>query len=352
MVTLQEVALHIVCLHGNFWFWCALSVLSAVYSKPIRIRNFFRSGKALNMSSTVRLTEVGPRDGLQNEVHNLETADKITLIQKLVSAGITEIEVTSFVKPQSVPNLADAEDVMIGIRNLPIKRICLVANERGYERALAAGTDAVTFVVSATESHNQANINRTRDESLRFLAAMVNRAHRDGVTARLAISVAFGCPFEGAINLDAVLLLVDAMVAKGFRRIGLCDTIGIADPKQIYEWSQAILGRFRGIEYELHLHDTYGRGLANVMAGLQAGVSRFDASVGGLGGCPFAPGATGNVSTEDIVAMLDRMGVATGISVAGLLDAGDFLARKLNHKLSSNLSRLKKPCGSQQGVAI
>ena len=296
----------------------------------------------MNVPKRVRLTEVAPRDGLQNGARNLATGDKIRLIRMLAAAGVREMEVTSFVSPKAVPNLADAEEVMEGIRDLDIRHIALVANDRGYERAVAAGAEALTFVLSATDMHNRANINRTRKESIDILNRMFKRAHDDGIQVRLAISVAFGCPFEGNPGLDTILWLVDAMVQKGFLRIGLCDTMGIANPQQVYDWTGTILEKFSGIEFELHLHDTYGRGLANILSGLQAGISRFDASVGGLGGCPFAPGATGNVSTEDVVSMLDGMGVITEINVTGLLKASDFVATKLDRRLTSNLWQVEQ----------
>jgi hydroxymethylglutaryl-CoA lyase len=296
----------------------------------------------MNLPQSVRLTEVGPRDGLQNEARNLATADKVRLIRMLASAGIDEMEVTSFVSPKAVPNLADAEEVMEEIRDLDIRRIALVVNDRGYERALAAGANALTFVLSATEGHSWANVNCSRQESIDMLDRMAERAGQDGVEVRLAVSVAFGCPFEGDPGQDAILQLVETMARKGFVRIGLCDTMGVANPRQVYDLTRSVLDRFAGVEFELHLHDTYGRGLANILAGLQAGVSRFDASVGGLGGCPFAPGATGNVSTEDVASMFGGMGIQTGINIAELLEASDFVAAKVDRRLTSNLWQVKQ----------
>jgi hydroxymethylglutaryl-CoA lyase len=296
----------------------------------------------MNLPQKVRLTEVGLRDGLQNESRFLSTADKITLIRMLAIAGIKEMEVTSFVNPSVVPSLADAEQVMDGIRDLEIRRISLVANDRGYERALAARVDAITFVLSATEMHNRANVNRSQQDSIEMLGRMAKRAHKDDIEIRLAISVAFGCPFEGNPGLSKILRLVETMVQRGFLRIGLCDTMGVANPQQVFDWTRTVLTRFSEVEWELHFHDTYGRGLANILAGLQAGVSRFDASIGGLGGCPFAPGATGNVSTEDVVSMLDGMNLATKVDINRLLEASDFVASKLARRLTSNLWQVRQ----------
>jgi hydroxymethylglutaryl-CoA lyase len=260
----------------------------------------------------------------------------------LAIAGIEEMEVTSFVNPSVVPTLADAEQVMEGIRDLEIRRISLVANDRGYERALAARVDAITFVLSATETHNRANVNRSQQDSIEMLEHMAKRAHNDDIEIRLAISVAFGCPYEGNPGLNTILHLVETMVPLGFLRIGLCDTMGVANPQQVFDWTKTVLAKFSEVEWELHLHDTYGRGLANILAGLQAGVSRFDASIGGLGGCPFAPGATGNVSTEDVVSMLDGMNLSTKVDINRLLEASDFVATKLARRLTSNLWQVRQ----------
>jgi hydroxymethylglutaryl-CoA lyase len=272
-----------------------------------------------------RITEVGPRDGLQNEPRNLPTAHKIALIRQLAAAGCQEVEATAFVSPKAIPNLADAAEVMRGTADLGITRFALVPNARGYQRALDAGADGVTLVMSATDSHNRKNLNQTVAESMAELAPLAARARDDGLAARLSVSMVFGCPFEGKPDLDRILGIVDRMAEHGFTRIGLCDTIGIANPQQVHDWAGRIRREFAGLEFELHFHDTYGRGLANVLAGLEAGVTRFDSCVGGLGGCPFAPGATGNVSTEDLVSMLTESGVQTGIDVQGLLAASDFL---------------------------
>jgi hydroxymethylglutaryl-CoA lyase len=297
----------------------------------------FIGGREMDLPKIVRITEVGPRDGLQNEAGNLATADKIALIGQLAAAGCREIEITSFVHPKAIPNLADAAEVSAATKDLAITRFALIPNARGYQRALEAGVDGITLVLSATDAHNLKNLNCNTAESIDALAPLAARAAQDGLLARVSISMVFGCPFEGNPGLERIIRLIDTMTRKGFGRIGLCDTIGIANPQQVFDWSSRILREFGGIDFELHFHNTYGRGLANVLAGLEAGIDRFDSCVGGLGGCPFAPGATGNVATEDLVSMLEAAGVSTGVNRDGVLAASDFLAEKLDKRLNSNI---------------
>lgn len=291
----------------------------------------------MSLPASIQITEVGPRDGLQNELRNLPTAGKIALIRQLSAAGCSEIEITSFVNPKAIPNLSDAQEVAAATGDLPATRFALVPNTKGYERARAAGVDGVTLVLSATDSHNLKNLNRTTDESIDDLQQLFQRATDDGLKTRISVSMVFGCPFEGNPGIERIERLVDAMAVKGFRRFGLCDTIGIAHPQQVYEWMTLLRRRFSELEFELHFHDTYGRGLANVMAGIQAGVVRFDSCIGGLGGCPYAPGATGNIATEDLVSMAHACGIDTGIDLDRLLGASDFLASSLDKPMSGRL---------------
>jgi hydroxymethylglutaryl-CoA lyase len=290
----------------------------------------------MELPKLAQITEVGPRDGLQNEAQNLATGDKIALVRQLAAAGCKEIEVTAFVSPKAIPKLADAAEVVAGTADLDITRFALIPNARGYQRALDAGIDGITLVMSATDSHNRKNLNCTVRESIDELAPLAGRARADALAARLSISMVFGCPFEGRPDLAHILGLIDTMAERGFTRIGLCDTIGIANPRQVYDWTSSIRAAFPEIEFELHFHNTYGRGLANVLAGLAAGVTRFDSCVGGLGGCPFAPGATGNVATEDLVDLFSACGVDTGIDLQGVLEASDFLSERLQANMSSN----------------
>lgn len=287
--------------------------------------------------SRLHITEVGPRDGLQNEALNLPTADKIALVRRLAAAGCREIEVSSFVNPKAIPNLADAAEVVAGTRDLGITRYALVPNTRGYERAREAGVEGVTLVLSATDSHNRKNLNRTTAESVADLLPLFERAEADGLRSRVSISMVFGCPFEGNPGLPRITALIGTMADKGFRRFGLCDTIGIAHPDQVRSWSAALRTQFPTLEFELHLHNTYGRGPANAMAGIQAGITRFDSCIGGLGGCPYAPGATGNIATEDLVSLADGAGFDAGLALNALLDTSDFLAARLGKQLHSSL---------------
>lgn len=296
----------------------------------------------MQLPTDVRITEVGPRDGLQNEPHNLPTAHKIDMIRQLAAAGCKEVEATAFVSPKAIPNLADAAEVMRGTAGLGITRFALIPNAKGYQRALDAGADGITLVMSATDSHNRKNLNQTVAESMAELAPLAARARDDGLAARLSVSMVFGCPFEGNPGLDRIRAIVDRMAGHGFTRIGLCDTIGIANPLQVHDQVSRLVQEFAGLEFELHFHNTYGRGLANVLAGLQAGVTRFDSCVGGLGGCPFAPGATGNIATEDLVSMLDASGVRTGIALDSLLAASDFLDAQLDTCIQSNRWQVHK----------
>jgi hydroxymethylglutaryl-CoA lyase len=289
------------------------------------------------LPNQVHITEVGPRDGLQNEALNLPTADKVRLIRQLAAAGCREVEVTSFVNPKAIPNLSDAAEVVAATADLSLIRYALIPNTRGYERAHASGVEGVTLVLSATDTHNRKNLNRTTAESIDDLLPLYQRATSDGLATRVSISMVFGCPFEGDPGIEKIEALISTMADKGFRRFGLCDTIGIANPLQVHDWMTRLLDKFNGLEFELHLHNTYGRGLANVMAGVQAGVRRFDSCIGGMGGCPYAPGATGNIATEDVVAMLEGAGMATGIALDKLLATSDFLAERLNTRLHSNI---------------
>ncbi len=291
----------------------------------------------MTLPRNVRITEVGPRDGLQNEPRNLPTAEKIRLIELLAAAGCDEIEVTSFVNPKAIPNLSDAAEVIAATAGLSLTRYALIPNTKGYERAHASGVEGVTLVLSATDTHNRKNLNRTTAESIDDLLPLHQRATSDGLATRVSISMVFGCPFEGNPGIEKIEQLVSTMADKGFRRFGLCDTIGIANPLQVHDWMVRLLDKFNGLEFELHLHNTYGRGLANVMAGVQAGVRRFDSCIGGMGGCPYAPGATGNIATEDLVAMLDGADINSDIALDKLLATSDFLAEQLTARLHSNI---------------
>lgn len=294
------------------------------------------------MPKEIKIIEVGPRDGLQNESKFLDTEKKITLIHHLVESGLKEIEATSFVNPKWMRNLSDAEKVMQEVRDLPATFFALVPNERGYERAINSGVDGITFVLSATDSHNKRNLNSTTQESLHQLAPLVQRAIKDQVQYRVSLSTVFGCPFEGNPGLDRIVDIVKELKNIGFERIGLCDTIGVANPLQVFTWMTQLKETFKEIEFELHFHNTYGRGLANVLAGIQAGVYAFDSSIGGLGGCPYAPGATGNISTEDVVSLLSEMNIETGINHTKMLQTSNLLQSFIGKDLESQIWKVNK----------
>jgi len=278
------------------------------------------------------IQEVGTRDGFQIEARFIPTADKVALIDALSLCGLAKIEVTSFTSPKAIPALADADEVMRGIRRQPgVVYTALVPNLRGAERAIAAGTDELNLVMSASETHNLLNLRMTRAQSVARLLEVVELAKGTGVALNVSLSTTFGCPMEGDVPKAAVLDLAEGFLNRGVKGITLCDTTGMAHPRQVGGLSAAFRSRFPQAELTLHLHNTRGMGLANVLAALGAGVDRFDASLGGLGGCPYAPGATGNVCTEDLVHMLQAMGQALDVDLPGLLAAARSLPGLLGH---------------------
>ncbi len=273
----------------------------------------------------IYVNDVAVRDGFQIERHFIPTATQVEVINQLSRTGLHKVEVTSFVSPKAVPALSDARDVLARIDRVPgVTYVALVPNLRGVRDAAdcARKPDEVNGVVSASETHNRANINRTHEQSLAELPSMVRAAHEAGMKITMSLSTAFGCPFEGRVHEDVVLEFVERFRELGFDGISLADTTGMANPKQVRDLAARVLERFPPPEetyYTLHFHNTRGMGLANVVAGIEAGVRSFDGSVSGLGGCPFAPGATGNICTEDMVNMLEDMGYDTRVDLAKLL---------------------------------
>ena len=266
--------------------------------------------------------DVAPRDGFQNEKTFIPTEDKVRLIDALSMTGLAKIEATSYVSPKAIPALADAEAVMAQIQRVPgVIYTVLVPNVRGAERALDGKADEFNLVMSASETHNLANLRMTREQSLAALGEVLALARGAGVPVNASLSCCFGCPMEGDVAVDEVLRLSEALLAQGARGITLCDTTGMAYPTQVEQLTRRFIERFPQAEVTLHFHDTRGMALANVLAGVAAGARRFDASLGGLGGCPYAPGASGNVVTEDLVFMFEAMGVATGINLEKLIAA-------------------------------
>ena len=289
----------------------------------------------------VTIHEVGPRDGLQNESEVVSTEDKLAFIESLVASGLTDIEVTSFVRPRWVPQLADAVELVRRLPEAPgVTWWALVPNRIGMERALEAGIPGVATFMSSSETHNKKNINRTIRESLASQREVIATSVAEGLRVRAYLSTAFGCPYEGDVDSGRVVELCGELLSAGAERISLGDTTGMANPQQVRD----LLGRLQkeGVELShiaLHMHDTRGAALANVLAGLDCGVRVFDASVAGLGGCPYAKGASGNLATEDLVHVLDAMGWKTNASLEGVSKAGVHAARMLGKELPGRYHR-------------
>jgi hydroxymethylglutaryl-CoA lyase len=275
------------------------------------------------VSELVRVVEVGPRDGLQNEGAVVPAADKVRFVEALADAGLPVVEVTSFVSPKAVPQLADADEVLPAVRRRDgVRYPVLVPNVRGMERAVAAGADAVAVFTAASEGFTRANINMTIAESLRAFAPVLERALQAGMWTRGYVSTAFGCPYDGAVGPEAVAQVAAELAALGCAEISIGDTIGVGRPEQVSAVVAAVAERVPLDRVALHLHDTGGRALENVAAGLEAGVRTFDSSAAGLGGCPFAPGAPGNVATEALVRFLEREGLETRVDADAVERAG------------------------------
>jgi hydroxymethylglutaryl-CoA lyase len=284
----------------------------------------------------VTIVEVGPRDGLQNEKVTVSTADKIAFVDKLTAAHLPVIEVSAFVSPKWVPQMADAADVFRGIaRARGIRYTALVPNLAGLDRALAAGVAEIAVFAASTETFSRNNINQTIDESLDNYRQVCDRALAAGLRVRGYLSTAFGCPFEGQVDPAQVADVAARLADLGVFEVAVSDTIGIAHPGQVPRVLDAVLARIPVEKVALHFHDTRGTALANVLASLPYGIATFDASAGGLGGCPYAPGAAGNLATDDLIYMLDGLGIETGVSLTALSEASSFIATKLDHPLPS-----------------
>jgi len=289
----------------------------------------------------VTICEVGPRDGLQNEAQTVSAADKVRYVEMLVDAGVRAIEVTSFVSPIAVPQMADADEVFPAIRKRDgVRYITLVPNQRGLDRAMAAGVREIAVFTAASDTFAQRNIRMSIEDSLNVFRIVIARAHADGIAVRASVSTAFGCPFEGAVPAANVVRLAQQLLDAGADTLSIADTIGVATPNQVIEVVSGLLDAGITLDrFGLHFHDTRGTALANIMAGLQLGVHEFDSSAGGLGGCPFAPGATGNVATEDVLYLLDGMGIETGVDIGKLRDASRFVDGVLHGRVVSRAYR-------------
>ncbi|WP_423821192.1 hydroxymethylglutaryl-CoA lyase [Salinisphaera sp. SPP-AMP-43] len=295
------------------------------------------------MTDRVFINDVAARDGFQIEARWIETADKIAFIDRLSATGLAKIEATSFTSPKAIPNLADAAEVMQGITRTPnIDYVALIPNIKGVERAIAVSTDELNFVMSASDSHGRANLRMTADESLARFADMVAAANGASVTLNASISTAFGCPFEGPVAAERVLEIVACIADLGISGVTLCDTTGVANPLQVAALCEAVRERHPALNLTLHPHNTRGMGLANALAAWQVGVRHFDAALGGLGGCPYAPGASGNICTEDLVHMFECMGVTTGVDLDGLIAVSETLPELIGHDVPGQVVKAGK----------
>jgi hydroxymethylglutaryl-CoA lyase len=295
----------------------------------------------MTLPKKVRLVEVGPRDGLQSESQTIPLAAKIQLIDDLADAGHTYIEAGSFVNPQWVPQMADSEQVFAGIKRRAGVRYCaLTPNLRGFERALAAGADEVAIFAVASEAFSRKNINCSIAESLQRFSALMAAARQHNIPVRGYVSCVLGCPYEGEVAPQAVAELTDSLLDLGCYEVSLGDTIGVGNPGSMQRLLSVLLARFKPEELAVHCHDTYGQALGNILIALQHGIRTVDA-VAGLGGCPYAPGASGNVATEDVVYMLDGMGIETGVALDKLIAAGSKISATLGRVNASRVARAR-----------
>jgi hydroxymethylglutaryl-CoA lyase len=300
----------------------------------------------MKLPAEVTVYEVGPRDGLQNEARNVPTADKIRFIDALVAAGIRSIEITSFVSPKWIPQLADAAEVARGVqRPAGVRMSALVPNRRGLDTALAAGMREIAVFMSASETHNKKNVNKSIEDTLAAFREVVPVARDAGVAVRAYLSTCFGCPYEGDVDPARVVELTGRLVDLGVYQISISDTIGVANPRQVEDVLGRVLAKHPLSALAVHFHDTQGTALANCVTALQMGITTLDAAAGGLGGCPYAPGASGNLATEDLVAMLHAMGIATGIDLDKLIEASRGASAFVGHELPSKY--LKAHLGKQ-----
>lgn len=291
-------------------------------------------------SPRVFIQEVAPRDGFQIEPRWIETADKVAFINALSKTGVAKIEVSSFVSPKAVPHLRDAEEVFRAIERRPrVTYVALIPNARGAERAFAAGVDEINFVMSASESHNLANMRMSCEQSLATLRDILALGAGTSVSRHASVATAFGCPFEGRMPFDRVLRFVERYIEFGATSITLADTTGMANPRQVAESVRQFMTHFGDRPLTLHFHNTRGMGLANIVAAYEAGAVRFDAALGGLGGCPFAPGATGNVCTEDVVHMFEEMQVETGTDLPALIELSRTLPSLTGHDVPGQVAK-------------
>jgi hydroxymethylglutaryl-CoA lyase len=298
-----------------------------------------QGGNVADRPTSVSIREVGPRDGLQNE-QPVPTEAKVRLLDALARTGVGRIEAVSFVHPKAIPQMADADEVWAATAKVPgVRYSALVPNLRGAQRALAAGFDEIEVVVSASDTHNRHNVNRSTEESLDDIAALIATVHESGARCEVIIATSFGCPFEGDVPPARVAGIVARAVTDGADRLGFGDTTGMATPRRVSDVLDAVLTAAGSTPLLLHFHNTRGTALANILTALDYGITEYDASVGGLGGCPYAPGATGNVATEEVVHMLHDMGIDTGIDLASLIEVARMAQSLVGRELPSGVLR-------------
>lgn len=322
--------------------WVSIKQPASNYAKRVSYKEKIMM-KPTPCPTKIEINEVAPRDGLQIEAQFVPTEAKIRWIDTLSSTGVRRIEATSFTSPKAIPNLRDASDVVSGIqRREGVDITVLVPNLKGTERALACQVDEINLVMSASHGHGLANLRMTPEQSLVQFATIVDACQGSGVFINASLSTTFGCPFDGEVPEARILTLVEQLIGLGIQGVTLCDTTGMANPAQVRRLCDAVLERWPATPFTLHFHNTRGMGLANALAAWQAGITRFDASLGGLGGCPFAPGASGNVCTEDLVHMFEEMGVDTGVNLDALLDVAATLPDLIGHDVPGQVVKAGK----------
>ncbi|RFU64558.1 hydroxymethylglutaryl-CoA lyase [Peribacillus saganii] len=297
----------------------------------------------MKLSGQVTIYEVGLRDGLQLESKILTVEEKLSVFNLLRKANVSEIEFGSFVHPKLVPQMANSGEFYSHLKELEeMQLVALVPNLKGLELAKANGVKSVNYVISASDTHNKQNVRQTTEESLENFHQISQFAFSNGINVSVTIATSFGCPFEGTVPQERIMNIIDKLLVHNIKRITLADTTGMANPKQVYSLTKEVVNEWRNFEFACHFHNTRGMGLANIIGSFEAGISIFDSSLGGIGGCPFAPGATGNVCTEDVVHMLEEMGVRTSIDLDVLLEASKRLRDILGHELPGQVAKAGK----------
>lgn len=308
----------------------------------------------MKLPKHVTICEVGPRDGIQSEKTDIKTVQKVEIINKVTASGVKVIEIGSFVHPKAIPQMADTDEVAKLItKKEGVQYRALISNAKGIERAVKCGVERVKLTHSASQSHNYSNLNHSIEATVDGFNACLEIAHIHNIIVSGAISVAFGCPFEGKINVDDLVKYVKQFQERGINEISLSDTTGMGNPRQVYEICSRVVQTFPDVKWILHMHDTRGMALSNIVMAMQAGVSRFDASFAGLGGCPYAPGASGNVATEDVVHMLHEMGIETGIDLDKAIETAKIAENIVGRATDSCMVKagkvsdlsLERPCG-------